>query len=188
MSRSRRLFFALWPEETWAVRLIEAAALPLQMAGGRTLSAADLHVTLCFLGAVDQGQIGALRASAATIRARPFDLQFERLEFWPKARIIAATAAQVPRAGNALAQDLGEMARAAGLPPDAKIWRPHVTLVQGTGKPRWPDATEGAWPMLSLRLPVRQFYLAQSQGLGAHTEDPSQGERYDKLAHWPLGG
>jgi 2'-5' RNA ligase len=187
VSRSR-LFFALWPEESWATRLIEAATLPLQMAGGRSLAAADLHVTLCFLGAVDEGRVGALRERAAAIRSRPFDLQFERLEFWPKARIISATVAQVPRVGSALAQSLQDLAGDAGLTLDARPWRPHVTLVRGTGKPRWPDATEGAWPMLSLRLPVWQFYLAQSQGLGAHTEDPSQGERYARLAHWPLSG
>ena len=183
----RRLFFALWPDGPWSSRLIEAAAPLLSKVGGRALASVDLHVTLCFLGAVDAAQFAALCERAGQIEAASFELTFERLECWRAARIVAASVADVPPAGVALAAALVQAAQQVGLAPDLKPWRPHVTLLRGASLAQLPAERAGdAWPALQLTLPVTRFYLAQSQGLGAQVCGPAEAPRYATLASWPL--
>jgi 2'-5' RNA ligase len=183
----RRLFFALWPDGPWSSRLIEAAAPLLCKVGGRALASVDLHVTLCFLGAVGEAQYAALCERAGQIEAASFALAFERLEWWREARIVAATVARLPPAGVALAAALAKAAQQVGLAPDLKSWRPHVTLLRGATLPRLPvQRSDDAWPALHLTLPVTRFYLAQSQGLGAQACARAEAPRYATLASWPL--
>ncbi|MFI4866548.1 MAG: RNA 2',3'-cyclic phosphodiesterase [Steroidobacterales bacterium] len=187
----RRLFFALWPDGPWSSRLIEAAAPVLSKVGGRALASVDLHVTLCFLGAVDDAQSAALCARAGQIEAASFELAFERLEWWRAARIVAASVACVPPAGVALAAALAKAAQQIGLVPDLKPWRPHVTLLRGASMPQLPaelaaEQVGDAWPALQLTLPVTRFYLAESQGLGAQVCGRAEAPRYATLASWPL--
>jgi 2'-5' RNA ligase len=176
---------------------MQAAAPALAAAGGRALALADWHVTLCFLGAVGEEQRAALCVRAAQIEAPSFELEFDRLELWRGARILAASAACVPPAGLELAQALASAARELGLAPDLKAWRPHLTLVRGVTAQRLPAELAGqprSGPQLQagLRLPLplllraTRFYLAESQGLGAQACGPSEGRRYATLASWPL--
>jgi 2'-5' RNA ligase len=156
-------------------------------ASGRALAPPDLHVTLCFLGAVGEAQLEPLCARAGQIEASSFELAFERLEFWREARILAASVARVPPAGLALAQALATAARQLGLAPDLNAWRPHLTLVRGASAQRLPAEPAGdARPVLQLTLPVSRFYLAESQGLGPQGGSAFEGRRYGTLASWPL--
>jgi len=159
----------------------------LRAAGGRALPSVDLHVTLCFLGAVGEAERAALCVRAGNIDAASFALEFERLESWREARILAATVARVPPAGVELAAALAAAARAVGLAPDLRAWRPHVTLLRGVTAQRLPAELAGdARPALRLTLPATRFYLAQSQGLGAQVGGAAQPPRYATLASWPL--
>jgi 2'-5' RNA ligase len=191
---ARRLFFALWPERIWSERLL--AAVPTAAgtgadAAGRVVAAMDLHVTLCFLGAVEEALLEPLCQYASGLRATDFELEFDALEYWRRSRVLAATAAQVPSAACALAAMLGEGARALGLRAEERTLRPHVTLVRGLAG--WesqaaPAALHpGALPLTPpLRLAARRFYLAQSHELEAATATEPQGGRYARLAGWPL--
>jgi len=153
----------------------------------RAVARVDLHVTLCFLGAVAEAQLAALCERAGQLQAPSFELLFDRLELWREARILAATASRAPPAGVALAEALAAAARALGLAPDARAWRPHLTLVRGATAARLPAEAGGAAnPALQLLLPVSRFYLAQSQELGQEPQGAVEPRRYRTLASWPL--
>jgi RNA 2',3'-cyclic 3'-phosphodiesterase len=159
----------------------------VRAAGGRALARVDLHVTLCFLGAVGEAQLAALCERAGQTQAPSFELLFDRLEFWREARILAATAGRIPPAGVALVETLATAARELGLAPDARAWRPHLTLVRGATAARLPaEVDAAASPALQLPLPVTRFYLAQSQELGRKPDGPVEPCRYSTLASWPL--
>lgn len=156
-------------------------------AGGRALALLDLHVTLCFLGAVDEARLAALCERAGQIQASSFELLFDGLELWREARILAATVARVPAAGVALTEALDSAARELGLVPDVRAWRPHLTLVRGATARRLPEEFAGAAsPALQLALPVSRFYLAQSQELGREPRSDVEPRRCRTLASWPL--
>jgi RNA 2',3'-cyclic 3'-phosphodiesterase len=178
------VFFALWPQASWSSRLMQAAAPAVAAAGGRPLALADLHVTLCFLGAVGEAQRAALLERAGQIEAAAFELAFDGLELWRGARILAATAARVPPQGLELAQALAAAARAAGLAPDERPWRPHLTLVRSANVQLPAELLAEA--RLALPLRATRFYLAESQGLGEQVCGGAEGRRYATLASWPL--
>lgn len=147
---TRRLFFALWPDDTLRVAVARATHKVVRESGGRAVPARNLHATLLFLGSVAELRIPELeriaaRASvltkgAAIDVAAPPQLLFERIEFWEKPRVLVATTRESPCAGHAIADALaGALRRAlsgAGLAPDAESkFRPHVTLARKVPRP-----------------------------------------------------
>jgi 2'-5' RNA ligase len=181
----RRLFFALWLGDAERADLAEAAVGPLAGLAGRALAAADWHVTLCFLGAVEERLLAPLCAQAALIAAPPFTLRLVRLDYWHEARVIAALAAEAPAAAQQLASDLRALARSLGLAPDEKPLRPHVTLMRGAEPAAWrPNAAQRRAP-LQLTLRATQFHLAESLTLSPAAIGAVSG-RYASLARWPL--
>ncbi|HEY3809652.1 MAG TPA: RNA 2',3'-cyclic phosphodiesterase [Steroidobacteraceae bacterium] len=178
-----RLFFALWPDLATAGRFEQAAAWSATTAGRRP-ALADLHVTLCFLGAVDETAVPALSARTAAIDAAEFELEFDALEYWRRSRVLAATCSRTPPAADALAQSLRAAARSVGLTPDERPLLPHVSLLRALG----PAAAPRQPPQLAatLRLAAQRFYLAQSQELPQTSAGGAAPARYRRLAEWPL--
>ncbi|MGH8200277.1 MAG: RNA 2',3'-cyclic phosphodiesterase [Steroidobacteraceae bacterium] len=140
--RGRRLFFALWPDEGMRVAMVRATRKAVQSSGGRPVAAANLHVTLAFLGSVPERRLGQLgeiaRASAAS--SPDLELAFDRLEYWRAARLLCALPAERPAPMGALARSLQEGLVACEFAPDLKPFRPHVTVVRkvsrlGRGEP-----------------------------------------------------
>jgi 2'-5' RNA ligase len=180
---TRRLFFALWPEAPVAAQLQQSARMA-GTTGGRQPLVADLHVTLCFLGAVEDAVAAQLTRRAAEIVAAAFELEFDGLEYWKRARVLAAVCSHIPAAALALAGALRSSAESLGLLPDERPWRPHVTLRRGLSFSAAPTAA--VLPAKPLRLMARSFYLAQSQEVEATTASAAVRARYRRLAEWPL--
>ena len=62
----RRLFVALWPDAQVRHELTMLQARPeIRTAGGRTVLASNIHMTLKFLGDVDVAKQGVLEAQLA---------------------------------------------------------------------------------------------------------------------------
>ena len=109
------------------------------------VAASNLHVTLCFLGQVDEARVDDLRRLASSVRARHCELEFDAFDVWKKPRILCAvTSADVPAEAASLAESLRVATNAAGFAPDDRPWRPHLTLarkVRGNAEEpqRWPQ-------------------------------------------------
>jgi len=200
----RRLFFALELDEACRAGLAEAATGFLAGVPGRALASADWHVTLCFLGAVEESLLASLCAQAALLEASGFVLHFERLAYWREAHVFAALAAPPPAAALQLAEALRTRSRALGLSPDDKPLRPHVTLMRvASRQARLAAAAPRAMPV-HCSLQATEFQLFESRdapaphaasttapgttaagttAAGATAAGPS---RYRSLARWPL--
>jgi 2'-5' RNA ligase len=140
----------------------------------------DLHVTLCFLGSVEESRLESLRSRAAALRADAFTLEFDRIELWRESRVLVAACSQIPTAGLALARGLHLATSELGLAPDRKPWLPHLTLARSV-LPRHLPAERQAERRLpsSLTWSASSFFLAESL-LSA------QPRRYATLGSWPL--
>jgi 2'-5' RNA ligase len=181
------MFFALWPDAPFCTRLMQAAAPVVAKMPGRELAALDLHVTLCFLGAVDEAALPPLLARAGQIEASAFELEFGRLEYWPRGRIIAATAARLPAAAAQLVRALAAVAAEVGLPTSETPSQAHVTLVRGARAPsREAEPAGTSWPALQLKLPAVRFCLAESVAPGPQSPGAPATRRYATVASWPL--
>ena len=125
-----RLFFALQPTLAQNTVLTAYVAPLVTQLGAREVPAQNLHATLCFIGAVEEERVEALRAAAASIRGRPVRLRFDALEYWETPKILCATSSRDSSEASELAIALGESAIAAGFAPDIKPFRAHLTLAR----------------------------------------------------------
>ena len=91
---TRRLFFALWPDEVMRGGLARAIRKAVRGSGGRPVPTESLHITLAFLGSVPERRVAALGALAGKVAGelagfdRPLTLRLDRLEHWRAARLL----------------------------------------------------------------------------------------------------
>jgi len=131
-ARSRRMFFALWPDEEASGHL-SALAHSFAADGGRAIRPVSLHLTLAFVGAVTPGQVEDLERIAAGVHGPAFDLDLDRLGFWPRGGTMWAGCRQAPRPLRQLADTLATALRKAGFaidPLTSAAQVPHVTLAR----------------------------------------------------------
>lgn len=163
--QTARVFFALWPGDLTRAELVHATRDAAHSSGGRPVLEHNLHATLVFLGSVAVTRFADL-ANLATGVARlkrvvPFELEFERVEYWQKPRVLVATATASAGfvAAGALARALLEATLGAGFDPDSKPFRPHITIARKVGK------LTGVPEMQRVRLAFNSFALVQSRTL-----------------------
>ena len=101
------------------------------MSGARWMDAADYHITLRFLGDIDERAATEFDAELARIRRQPFEVVIEGLDHFggdrPRALIAKAKATQ-PLVELQAEQE--RIARRIGLPPETRKYAPHVTLAR----------------------------------------------------------
>jgi len=142
---TRRLFFALWPDEEQRAALVHAAARFVRHCGGRPVPEQSLHITLAFLGSVPEArlpELGAIARRTAAAFSRdvlPMVVRLETLEHWARAQVLAVLErkdeAQAAPGAAALAQILSMETAAAGFSPDLKPFRVHVTVARKVAHP-----------------------------------------------------
>lgn len=137
---TRRVFFALWPDEAQREELGHAAAKAVRRCGGRPVPASNLHVTLAFLGSVALARLPELQRTAHALAAplaahAPISLILARLVHWKEAQILCALAVPQSPAATAVAVALQQAAAASGFSPDRKPFQAHVTLARKVLRP-----------------------------------------------------
>lgn len=152
----RRLFFALWPDESVRLALRRSARRVVRQSGGRPVPPANYHVTLAFLGGVPAAQLDAVLAAAAPIAISRFEMTLDTLGFWSRPRVLwlgpAAPPAQLP----ALAATLVDAMMSIELSIEKITYRPHLTLIRKS------DPVPAGLAVMPVRWPVSDFVLAES--------------------------
>lgn len=173
-SRKRKLFFALWPDETTRQRLVEV--VQDITAGGVRMPPENLHITLVFVGYVDESTQHCMEAAAQAIDMPSFVVQLDRIDSFGQ-KILWAGSNNPPETLFALQAQLdARLADACGYHPEARRYRPHVTLER---KLKQPLQTE-------IKEPV--IWTADRFALVASVPSPEQRTppRYEPLRFWPL--
>ena len=167
-----RLFFAIMPDPGVRTRLTELAATTAHATGGRARAAETLHLTVVFVGSVAADAVEAIRDAGAATRWEAHDLALDRLGSFARAGIGWAAPSRTPDALMRMHRDLVQALLARGVEPEARPYRPHVTLVRRCTAPV--DAP--IEPPIAWR--VDALVLMSSRLL-------SDGSRYAPIAHWP---
>lgn len=129
-ARPLRLFFALWPDDAARAALERWSTAIHRVTGGRATRGDSIHMTLAFLGDCDPARLDELKAAAAGVRVRPFELVLDEAGFWKHNRIAWAGATQTPAALETLVSDLRAALAAARFAFDRKPFVSHLTLVR----------------------------------------------------------
>ena len=125
---TRRLFFALWPDDRQRNRLRDIINSVAKTVEGRPVDRRNWHVTLPYIGEFEDRRIPELLNLASEIQVEPFRLQFDRLEFWARPKIACLAAATVPTELNGLVESLNSVLQEVGVIPDDRTYRPHITV------------------------------------------------------------
>jgi 2'-5' RNA ligase len=150
---------------------------------GRVVRPENWHLTLRFVG--DVGEVERDRVSAALDGADlgpPFDLRWEGLGAFPRTRRAAVLWIGVERgrdAAEALAEAVAEALDGAGLPPEDRPFRAHLTLSRIRPHQDVSALLDAVEPF-GITMPVDRVVLYRSH-LGPG------GARYEELDSFPLG-
>jgi 2'-5' RNA ligase len=127
---TKRLFFALWPNHRQRDHLRDVVNSVAKTVEGRMVDRREWHITLTFIGVFPANRVEYLLERAAEIKVEPFRLRFDRLEFWPRSKVAALCAANVPPELQMLVDDLNTLIRALGVRPEDRVYRPHITVAR----------------------------------------------------------
>lgn len=126
-----RLFVAIRPPDPIRDTLL---GLMGGVEGARWQSDAQLHLTLAFIGEVDRPTAQDCLLSLSTIRHPPVRLQLSGGGVFEKGGKVHTLWAGV-MADEGLLRLHAKVAQAlqrAGVTPDTRVWKPHITLARGS--------------------------------------------------------
>jgi RNA 2',3'-cyclic 3'-phosphodiesterase len=174
-----RLFVALRPPEAIRAQLI---ALMSSVDEARWQNDEQLHITLRFIGEVNRNSAEDIALALNDIRQPPFEVSLRGVDvFTRKGRITALWAGLTPQEDlMALHRKVDQAAVRLGLPPDPRVYQPHLTLARFGNQGGNPGAFIAQHAGLSsARFQVDHFALFESHlGKG--------GAHYEEVARYPL--
>jgi 2'-5' RNA ligase len=185
-----RLFVALEiPEPVRREVARRVAGLRDRLPRARWVDPANLHLTLLFLGQVDEAQVPVLTAALRKgfARNQPLELRLAGAGTFPPRRParVAWVGMETPGDLLALQADVSDAAVAAvGFEPEERPFSPHVTLARC--EPPWPrDAAE----KFATAFPdtVGQPWTAEG-GVLMESKLSPKGARYRVVEELPLAG
>ena len=109
----------------------ELALLRGGLPGARWIDPENYHLTLRFIGDVDDAFAHDIASLLGKVNRRGFDLRFERLDSFGgrKPRAVVAAVAPVPPLVE-LQAELERLMQRVGLEPEGRKFMPHVTLAR----------------------------------------------------------
>jgi len=132
---SRRLFFALWPDDVSRRALAAEAERLAPRCGGYPLPAENMHITLAFLGCVDASRLEALVDLTRKWPALHGEWTLDRLGHFPEPRIVWAGNHTPDAALTALNAELWRALARHGFTSPQREFTPHVSLVRQADRP-----------------------------------------------------
>ena len=176
----KRIFLALWPDETTRQQLFELQkklkrdpGLRPALQSARAVTPDNLHITLHFIGSVSIEVVRSLEVCLDSVQCRPFDVVVSTTGCFPKPRVIWSGLKDIPPELNELEQQTAACVQQCMEDYRRIPYRPHITLFRKAKASLELDGfTEINWR-------VRSFALVESK---THPE----GVQYHVLREWLL--
>jgi len=173
---NKRIFFALWPDDTvrdhlnYVFKQAYQSSLP-----GRKLPATNFHLTLHFLGNVSAQMYDCVEKAAEQVTLNPFELRLDTFGAFAGARVFWSGMTGIPGELTQLQKTLGQLLVSCGYTPERRPFSPHVTLMR---KVKCTETLQGHEPV---RWQVDRFALVESVSVEGGVE-------YRPLRFYELGG
>lgn len=165
-----RCFVALAPSPA-ARAALEALMIACAQGhpGARTMRAANLHLTLAFIGELDAAVADTVATALAARPVPAFDLGIDRVGEFGRARVLWAGGPDNP-ALDALAARVRDLLDDLAVPHDRRSFVPHITLLRdlqpGSG------ASEPEFAPITWRPAPPQLYCSTHDARGTLLYEP----------------
>lgn len=151
----QKVFLGLWPDDVLR-KQIDALATSCD-AGGKPVPASNLHITLVFVGFVDETKLQCIKNFAETVKVGSFELKIDKTGNFNN-RISWLGCKQIPVELTLLQQALETgLQKHCDYQSEKRPYTPHITLQRRISKP---VSLELEKPII---WPVNHFSLIQSQ-------------------------
>jgi len=171
--KTRRFFFALWPDPPARTLLGGLAREVALESGGRPTLPDLIHLTLAFVGAQPAIRVDSLRRVAGLVRASSFVLALDKIGGFQRAGIAWLGSTKPQSELLALQRDLADALRMRAFPVEDRSYAPHLTLARRSTT------------VVDRRLPQPVGWRVSSFVLVA-SETAETGPFYRTIAEWPL--
>ncbi|MCW8934234.1 MAG: RNA 2',3'-cyclic phosphodiesterase [Gammaproteobacteria bacterium] len=157
MADTKRLFFALWPDDTIRNEISQTfLCSAYSKAEGQRYNFQNLHLTLHFLGNASEEQYSCFLEAAEKVKFTEFTLSLDKFSVFEKAKVFWLGVSDIPAELKQLHYELGEVLTHCGYKGDDRIYTPHVTLMRKIKHfVVEKKAREVSWP-------ISQFALVES--------------------------
>ena len=172
-SASKRLFFALWPDEDVILNIKQHAIKHFLNCQGKILKKNNWHITLAYFGSSAAATQACLEEQAEKIKSQPFELNLTKCGFWPRPKIAWLASEEIPDVLKQLTNDLQHAITPCGFKVETREYFPHITLVR---KAKCNPATFEVSP---INMEVSKFCLVESKTY-------PEGAEYKVLKCWDL--
>jgi 2'-5' RNA ligase len=174
-SGSRRLFFALWPDDGLRIELQRAVRTAVRRAGGRPVPPGSYHLTLAFLGNVPAARVEEIGAASAGVGMPAVVLSLDRFGWFEGPQVFWLGCSEPPPSLAELARALWNAVEPLGLTREKQAFHPHVSLCRKVM--RMPDVR----PPSPVSWRALDFALVESV-------TKASGAEYQVLARFPVNG
>ena len=171
--KTKRLFFAIWPDENVVQDIEQHAVMHFKICQGRILDKHNWHITLAYFGSSDAITHACLEEQAEKIQSQPFELKLSLCGFWPSPKVAWLAPEEIPETLTQLTADLQLAIQPCGFKPETRDYQPHISLVR---KAKYTPAVLEIKP---IKMKVTRFYLAESK-------TSTEGAEYTILKAWDL--
>lgn len=170
----KRLFFALPCPNVTRQAVLDWREKNLKRLKRHWVPEPNLHITLAFIGGVEDEQLEALLRLGDGIEGRAFRLRLDRVGQFGRGKYVWLGPSETPDTLTELAETMNRNLEDHDFPVDRRPYKPHLTLARKAPPMPLPEAPEG------IEMPVNAFALYESVPV-------DKGVRYDVLKQWPLG-
>jgi 2'-5' RNA ligase len=168
---TRRLFFALWPDDAVRAQIVRATRDAVGSSGGRPARKDRLHATVAFLGALTEAGLDVARG-VPPIEVGAFDLTLDRLGTFEHGGVLWLGPREVPPALTELERRLWDELEGRGFVREERIYQPHVTLARRSRR-----SVEAEVPPIAWRVAELALVESLPDGRNVH---------YEVIETWPL--
>lgn len=166
-----RLFFALWPPRAAAEALHKWASAVHDDTGGRVTQVETIHLTLAFLGDVEEDLLPLLREFK--LKAKRHALPIELARYWKHNHIIWVGPEKTPARLSEVVSSLQTFLKQNQFKLEEREFAAHTTLIRKARAPKvLPPLPKIAWP-------AEEIVLVRSRLSG-------KGSSYEVVQQYPL--
>lgn len=174
MNEQKRLFFGISLPEDCQQEIVRWRADTFPAEAGKPVAAANLHITLAFLGDVSTEKMRVLAKQASRIQQPAFTVTLDDAGHWPRSGVVWLGPKSAPRGLLQLAELLRAQAARSGCYQSPMPFHPHVTLLRNATQPVSLPPRNFRWQSLITRFALFQSCYKQGR------------TKYESLMDWPL--